>query len=771
MRSNRYFYVIVGMYISHVITAQNELAIGQWQSHLPYQQGVQVSQSPTKIIYATPWSIVSIDKNDQSIKTLSTVEGLSDTGIERIAYDGFNDQLVVAYDNGNLDFVKGAEIINIPTIARNTSFTGSKRINHINPARSDLLILSMDFGLVELDAETYLFKNTIISPTKINATSLIGSTLYAATEEGLYFITLNPSINSADFNQWLELSDVAGLTIIDIINWNGQLFFATINAVYTLDNQNEVTLVYQAEESVQITYIDVAQDLLATGVQRRGQFSGEVVYLDIQGVQGRSSANCVGIPQGLAMAPSGQVWYADLGGGLRYSEGPFSACQELRVLSPYAHTASDIVVRDAVVAVASGGVSDNFQYLFGRDGFYLRSDRQWFNFNENTNSAIRELDILSPYRVSFHPTRSQLYIGSYWAGLLAYDWSIQEYILYNKENSTLRGAIGDEARERVTGMQFDKDNNLWVSTYGAIRALHVKTEDGQWFDFTTSGATTVTKLMIDPLGFKWMLQAGSTPGVLVYDNGENIQNQSDDRQRIINRSNSILEADQMLSMAVDRQGAVWIGTNNGPYIFDCGEQVFSEECTGVQRIVVQDGIPARLLADQEIRAIAIDGADRKWFGTKTGVYVQSPSGEEQIVHFTNTNSPLHDNEISALAYDQVSGIMWIGTNKGLMSYNTGATKGESVHKKDVVYAYPNPVPPNYTGDIGIIGLVEDAIVKITDIDGLLVTELQALGGQAVWDGRDAKGRRISSGVYLVFSSGGNIFDGPDSFVTKIMVLR
>ena len=178
-----------------------------------------------------------------------------------------------------------------------------------------------------------------------------------------------------------------------------------------------------------------------------------------------------------------------------------------------------------------------------------------------------------------------------------------------------------------------------------------------------------------------------------------------------------------------------------------------------------------MLGDQEIAAIAVDGANRKWIGTKSGLYLQSPTGEDQIAHFTTRNSPLFDNQITTLSYDEISGLMWIGTNKGIISYNSGSTLGAKAHNLSQVYAFPNPVPPGYNDVIGIRGLVEDAIVKITDINGQLVAEIKALGGQAIWDGLDQRGRKISAGVYLVFSSDDDSFNLPDTFVTKIMVLR
>ena len=241
---------------------------------------------------------------------------------------------------------------------------------------------------------------------------------------------------------------------------------------------------------------------------------------------------------------------------------------------------------------------------------------------------------------------------------------------------------------------------------------------------------------------------------------------------MITSTESELTSNTVLSVVVDRDGAVWVGTNEGPVIFDCGGDVFdASRCGGVRRRVLQDSIGAFLLADQQINTMAVDGANRKWLGTRNGLFVQSPQGDDQIAHFTTDNSPIPDDIINALAYDGDQGVMWIGTDKGVITYRTETTEGSVFHRSNDVYAFPNPVEPFYTGPIAIKGLVTDANVKITDINGLLVSEMTALGGQAIWDGNDLEGRRVNSGVYLVFSADQRAFDQPDSFVTKILVLR
>ena len=79
-----------------------------------------------------------------------------------------------------------------------------------------------------------------------------------------------------------------------------------------------------------------------------------------------------------------------------------------------------------------------------------------------------------------------------------------------------------------------------------------------------------------------------------------------------------------------------------------------------------------------------------------------------------------------------------------------ATEGTESHTN--VLVYPNPVPPGYRGTIAIKGLAANAQVKITEMDGRLVYQVRALGGQATWDGRDYKGNCVSSGVYIVLAT-------------------
>ncbi len=254
----------------------------------------------------------------------------------------------------------------------------------------------------------------------------------------------------------------------------------------------------------------------------------------------------------------------------------------------------------------------------------------------------------------------------------------------------------------------------------------------------------------------------------ILDIGADFDSGADDRSKLIHSGNSALPVNAINDMVVDRDGTVWVGTTAGLVSFNCFG--FEADCRGNQEIVEQNGIAGKLLGDENVKAIAVDGGNRKWFGTNNGIFVQSADARTQVAVFTEDNSPLFDNSIIDIAIDKEDGEVFIATNKGIQSFRGEATEGGTFHSSKV-FAFPNPVRPEYNGPIAIKGLAENANVKITDMQGLLVFETRSIGGQAIWDGNDFSGQRAASGVYLVFSAADNNITNPDASITKIMLIN
>jgi hypothetical protein len=143
----------------------------------------------------------------------------------------------------------------------------------------------------------------------------------------------------------------------------------------------------------------------------------------------------------------------------------------------------------------------------------------------------------------------------------------------------------------------------------------------------------------------------------------------------------------------------------------------------------------------------VDGADRKWVGTNTGAWLISEDGENVITNLTTQNSPLFNDTVNSIGIDGTTGEVFFSTPEGMCSYRGTATVAAAGTNNLLVF--PNPVPPGYSGTIAIRGVPDNAFVKITEMNGRLVYQTRALGGQAVWNGNDYSGNRVASGVYLV----------------------
>lgn len=758
------------------ILAQSDIAIGQWKSYLPYNEGLLITQSEDKVIYATELSIVTIDKSDFSIDFLTKVEGLSDVNVSAMAYNTDLSQLVISYENSNIDVLTNEGVLNVPNIKKNNTIAGSKRINDIYINTDNKAYFSAGFGIVEYDLAFEEFGFTSFTDLEVYETTVFKDIIFAATPDGLYSFPLSSNFNAADFSLWTLLDDNNGLPSlyepISVAHKDDHIYMATERELYiSSDGVNFTKLLDLPYETFITSFLSEFGDGMIWGMNINATFKGKALHVNPDGTYEENKDICGTRLTGAVKDEQGRYWYADSRDEIKYTEELLSPCVQIFINGPRDQDASDIDIDDGVVYVASGGVSETFGYQGTTHGFYILRDGEWENVNKNVLPSLGDNNYFNVYQVAKHPDKELLYVGSYYSGLMEYNLEDQTTTYFDTDNSSLGEAVGDSPRIRISGLAFDEEGNLWVSNFGAQKPLSVYSADGRWQNFSTPSDNKLIQLTVDESGYKWIVVGGNNGGVIAFDSGIDPIDLSDDQpMKLFNLSNSALQTSIVNCVEVDLDGDIWVGSEAGPIVFDCGSTVFESSCMGNQRIFVQDSIPDILLKTEDIRAIEVDGANRKWFGTKNGIFVQSPNTETQIHHFTEDNSPLLDNVIRDLEYNPINGEMMIATDKGLIAYRSETTGGNRVHKSNI-YAFPNPVRPDYSGPIAINGLATDAEVKITDVNGRLVHETNALGGQAIWDGTDYNGRRVSTGVYLVFSSSTDSFLDPDSAVTKLLFVN
>ena len=283
--------------------------------------------------------------------------------------------------------------------------------------------------------------------------------------------------------------------------------------------------------------------------------------------------------------------------------------------------------------------------------------------------------------------------------------------------------------------------------------------------FITENA--LAQILVDDYNQKWII-APKGNGLLCYNHGSSIDNIGDDRWKFFRygTNNGNLPDNDVYCLTKDKDGFIWIGTARGIAIVQCAQEIFSTGCNAILPIVQNGNFNGYLFGNEQVKTIVTDGANRKWVGTKNGVWLISADGEKVLYHFTENNSPLLSNDIKRITIDPQTGEVFIATFKGLCSFRSTATAGGE--KNENVLVFPNPVPPGYNGTIAIKGLVNNAVVKITELNGRLVYQTKALGGQAVWNGRNYKGIKVSSGAYLVLVTDDT---NKEKLVTKIFIVK
>ena len=140
----------------------------------------------------------------------------------------------------------------------------------------------------------------------------------------------------------------------------------------------------------------------------------------------------------------------------------------------------------------------------------------------------------------------------------------------------------------------------------------------------------------------------------------------------------------------------------------------------------------------------------------------------QLQHFTTDNSCLLSNNVLDIAINNQTGEVFFGTENGLCSYMSDATEAATEMTKETVWAYPNPVTPDYTDLITVVGLTMNADVKILAANGAVVAEGRSNGGTFTWNGCDKEGNRVASGVYMVATATSS---GEKGTVCKIAIVR
>ncbi len=742
--------------------AQENIPIGTWRTHFGFRDAHSVATTENGAFCAGNNNLFFLDLQDNSLNRLSKVDGLSESLISTIAYDNNSSTLIVAYDNGTVDLLKDQTIVEIAAISQ-APFSSSKRINHI-AIHNGIAYLSAPFGVAVLDLEKQEIREAYTNigqdgeAVQVAYSSVYQDSLFLATEEGVIAGWLDPSINLLDFTNWRRYTPAQGipeLPISAVAVFNGQVW-ASINSdgFYLYNGMDWARLDYDLSVSVNAMTAG-GSDLLVTLPDNLLNFDKDLQNTTI-------ADPLFGHPQ-MALNDSRGLWVADSVNGLVTSVS--GSLTSVFPSGPFSDSLASIHYFDHTTIALPPGYDPLRRPLVTFLGMNQFRNGVWQSFNSsneiNTNTfpAVRDL-----VDFTFDGDRQRYYFASYGEGIL--EWSPQDgsFQLLDETSagSTLINSSPGTRNVRVSSVYLGSDGTIWATNYGNPEPLHqYDPADGSWRSLNTPFIAARYPLDIQEAdnGDFWLrLDPLNGGGILVIEPQSGLQKHLIDLDGL-----GGLPTRDVLDLAIDRDGQVWVGTKEGVVLFPFPFDILERNDVNASLVII-DGRP--LLRDEAVNCIAVDGGNRKWMGTDSGLWLFSALGDSVIYNFTAENSPLPDNRIIDVSIDEESGEVFIITQGGLVSFRGTASTGRRQHNN--VAIFPNPVTKDFNGTVGISGLTNNAIVKIADITGKLVTELRAQGGTAVWDVADFQGRRVSSGVYLLYSSSA---DGEETFIGKIAVMN
>ena len=760
------------------------LCISQnWNGHYSYHNSIDTSIGNGKIFTASENAIYIHSTQNDQLSIITTIDGLSGDFISNIYYSTNFNKLIIGYENGLIQIVdfNNDNILTIYDIIEKTTIPpNKKKINEFTEV-DNIIYISTDYGVSLYDLNSLEFGDSLFigeggSQQQVNQTMINDNFLYAVLPDfgGIKRVNLDLDIinyqnwelvYSGDFDFILNIDDSFVFTNENNVFFNENGTFSQVISLSQTIKKiviNEGKIIITSEDKIFIydTNFNLINSLIISSNFNTNFNSSELynnyIYVATSS-KGLLKININNIQQNYSILPAGPL-----------DNNVFS------ISSLYG----------SLWATFGDYTSTYNPYPLARKGVSHWSDEYWNNINYDSipENAVNLNNIsINPFNLN------NIFISSYHGGLL--EISDESLSLFDQLNSGLESLISNETNYnsvRISGSNFDDSGTLWLMNSrvdNPLKSFNLDTNQWSSYDFTQiipdgfNDELGFSDIVIGSNGTKWI--GGLNSGLIGFN--ENAGNPL--LKRINDNDVGNLPSPYVKSLAMDNNNHLWIGTIKGLRVLYNTSNFFDANVSTQQIVIEEDGIYKELLEQQFISDIKVDGSNNKWVGTiGSGLFYFSQNGQQTIYHFTKNNSPLPSNNINDIALDFVNGLVFIATDKGLVSFDSGGSTTSSTLNES--YVYPNPVRPSFNMNIEkikISGITEDINIKITDISGNLVAEansnvnnryngfnLEIDGGIAYWNGKNLANNSVSSGVYIVMLSD---LDSYDTKILKIMIIR
>lgn len=788
--------------------------VGDWNIYPIYNGEVSyMAETPSMVYYTGSSRLYSYDKDSHESYSYNTRNKLSDTNVVGVYCNYAGGYVVVTYDTGNIDLVyDDGRVVNMPDIL-NAQLTYTKAIRDV--AFSDgKIYVGTDFGLVIYDdtrhevVESGIFGKGVDCVTIVDGHIVIYMASGVDADYCLWSAPVSGRHNALSKFAKMGTTYIKGLatigtTMVGIginnsafvkytINWNtntvgagsnedvivGDIvvtpevnYYVTANEIVMLDDNAAETARYTIPDELKndkiATYGGVSS-VWAAGAEGVGNYdmSGSTLTVLADRIKPRATT-CDNVAFIRGNSAGTKVYISNLG-VTNYKSN--IAIGDDYWIPQRTNVIEGGIPRDISLSVASADVS------------LIKQEQQKQNTTAMMGGTTRF--VVDP------DNDDRYYIGNNFEGVYVIE-NGQEIAKFNEKNSPMYAWWG----VKVHDVNIDREGNLWVGAWTlsnvSVSPYYILPKAKLKGDLSTvtKDDWIATKHLGNDVGnkdmgslmckksnmvFTWHSKYGNP--ICAYDTKGTYTNTSDDVfyeiSNMVDQDGKTFSCDRITCAIEDRRGRVWVGTTSGPFEITNPSKA-TDPTSRITRLKVprNDGTNYAdyLLDTEQINDMSVDAANRKWIVTETsGVYLVSENGDQILAHYTTDNSALPSNTVYSVYCSPVDNVVYFGLKTGLVSFNS--TSSPAADTYDNVYAYPNPVRPEYTGWITVTGLMDQSLVKIADAGGNVIYQTRSNGGMITWDGCDRDGNRVRSGVYYVFASQNATGDASGA-VTKIVVIN